>query len=188
MSGLIAHRGPDAEGFLVDGPVGLANRRLAIIDLSAGRAPADVATRTARSWIVYNGELYNFRELRARAGGARPPLPLRAPTPRSSSTPTRSGARLRATASTACSPSRSGTAARGASSLARDRFGVKPLYYAWIDGALLFGSEIKALLAAGFPAPASTPRRCVEYFTFQNVFSDRTLFEGVRAAARRARR
>ena len=63
MSGLIAHRGPDAEGFLVDGPVALANRRLAIIDLSpAGRQP--LYNEDGSVGIVYNGELYNFQSLR----------------------------------------------------------------------------------------------------------------------------
>ena len=64
--------------------------------------------------------------------------------------------------------------------LARDRFGVKPLYYAWIDGALAIASEVKAFFAlTGFRARPD-PEALVEYFTFQNVLSDRTLFQGVR--------
>ena len=79
MSGLIAHRGPDAEGFLVDGPVALANRRLAIIDLSpAGRQP--LYNEDGSVGIVYNGELYNFQSLRrswsrAVTASAPPPTP-----------------------------------------------------------------------------------------------------------------
>ena len=79
MSGLIAHRGPDAEGFLVDGPVALANRRLAIIDLSpAGRQP--LYNEDGSVGIVYNGELYNFQSLRrtsprAATASAPPPTP-----------------------------------------------------------------------------------------------------------------
>ena len=63
--------------------------------------------------------------------------------------------------------------------VARDRFGIKPLYYGEHNGRWLFGSEVKALLAVGHPA-ALDPVALGEYFTFQNVFSDRTLFEGVR--------
>jgi asparagine synthase (glutamine-hydrolysing) len=63
--------------------------------------------------------------------------------------------------------------------LARDRFGIKPLYYAVYDGRFVFASEIKAILQTGLPRRVS-PGALVEYFTFQNVFSDRTLFEGVR--------
>ena len=62
--------------------------------------------------------------------------------------------------------------------LARDRFGIKPLYYAQVDGRFLFASEIKSLLKAGVPRRVS-PEALVEYFTFQNLLSDLTLFDGV---------
>src|SRR6266542_4028351 len=62
MTGILAHRGPDGEGFHVDGGVGLGHRRLAIIDLSTGDQPMAGADGT--TWIVFNGEIYNFRELR----------------------------------------------------------------------------------------------------------------------------
>ena len=60
---LIRHRGPDDEGFFVDGPVGLAMRRLSIIDLSTGHQPLSYAEETL--WVVFNGEIYNYLELRA---------------------------------------------------------------------------------------------------------------------------
>src|SRR3989440_7285572 len=62
MADTIRHRGPDDEGFLVDGPVGLGMRRLSIIDLAGGHQP--IANEDGTRWIVFNGELYNYRELR----------------------------------------------------------------------------------------------------------------------------
>ncbi|HXG02179.1 MAG TPA: asparagine synthetase B, partial [Candidatus Binatia bacterium] len=70
MTGVLAHRGPDGQGLHADGPVGLGHRRLAIIDLATGAQP--MASPDGRLWIVFNGEIYNFRELRAdleRRGG-----------------------------------------------------------------------------------------------------------------------
>ena len=145
MGDVIAHRGPDGEGQHADGPVGLVNRRLAIIDPTpAGAMP--MASGDGRYWITYNGEVYNFRELRARARGRRATASARTPTPRSCSTPTPPGGRRASSASTACSRSRSGTRERSELFLARDRFGVKPLYYADLADTFLFGSEIKSML------------------------------------------
>jgi asparagine synthase (glutamine-hydrolysing) len=178
MSGLIAHRGPDAEGFLLDGPVALANRRLAIIDLSpAGRQP--LYNEDGSVGIVYNGELYNFQTLRLELGSR--------------------GHRFRSATDTEvivhayeeygpdCVRHFNGMFAfavwdrrRGTLFLARDRFGVKPLYYAWIDGALAIASEVKAFFALPAFRARPDPEALVEYFTFQNVLSERTLFQGVR--------
>lgn len=177
MSAAIRHRGPDDEGVWVDGPVGLANRRLAILDLSpAGHQP--MTTDDGALTLAYNGEIYNFRELAT---------DLRA-----------RGHRLRGRSDTEvvlhafaewgadCVHRFNGMFAfavfdrrRRALTLARDRMGVKPLYYAVRDGRLVFGSEIKSLLQAGIPARAC-PEALVEYFTFQNILSDLTLFDGVR--------
>jgi asparagine synthase (glutamine-hydrolysing) len=178
MAGLIAHRGPDAEGLLIEGPVALASRRLAIIDLSAaGRQP--LYNEDGSIGIVYNGELYNFQTLR-RDLAAR-------------------GHRFRSATDTEvivhayeefgpdCVRHFNGMFAfavwdrrRATLFLARDRFGVKPLYYAWIDGVLAVASEVKAFFALpGFRADVD-PEALVEYFTFQNILSDRTLFKGVR--------
>src|SRR2546425_8509445 len=63
MTGVLAHRGPDGEGVYVDGSVGLGHRRLAIIDLCTGAQP--IASEDGATWITYNGEVYNYRELRA---------------------------------------------------------------------------------------------------------------------------
>ena len=102
---LIAHRGPDDEGYHVDAPVGLAMRRLSIIDLNTGHQPISYANEAL--WIVLNGEIYNFKELRAgsrpRATGSR-----RSPTPRSSLRCTTTWAQSAWTSCAACSRSRCG--------------------------------------------------------------------------------
>src|ERR1700748_2780811 len=67
MAGTIRHRGPDDEGFYLDGPIGLGFRRLSIIDLEGGHQPMSDAENT--TWVVFNGEIYNFRELRSELEG-----------------------------------------------------------------------------------------------------------------------
>jgi asparagine synthase (glutamine-hydrolysing) len=178
MSDVIAHRGPDGEGQYADGPVGLANRRLAIIDpRPEGDQP--MVDATGDFVITYNGELYNYRELRSeleRAG-------------RSFRTDTDTEVVLNAYAhwGGACVERFNGMfafavwdRANGELFLARDRYGIKPLYYAEVGPVVLFGSEIKSLLAAdGLAASVSLPH-LLEYFTFQNIFTDGTLFAGVK--------
>ena len=174
MSRTIAHRGPDDDGHFAAEEIGLANRRLAILDLSpAGHQPM----RSGDLVLVYNGELYNFRELAAELEAKGHRFASRADTE----------VVLRAFEEwgPACVERFNGMFALAIWNarerelvLARDRFGIKPLYYAEDDGRLLFGSEVKALLEAGLPARVSPPA-LVEYFTFQNLFSDLTLFDGV---------
>jgi asparagine synthase (glutamine-hydrolysing) len=178
MSDVIAHRGPDDEGQFVDGPVGLANRRLAIIDPSP-RGHMPMASESGHLVITYNGELYNFRELQAELE--------------------RKGHRFRTGTDTEvvlaayaewgarCVDRFNGMFAiaiwdreRRELFLARDRFGVKPLYYTEVGPLVVFGSEIKSLLAHdGVRAELSSPH-LLEYFTFQNIFTDGTLFKGVK--------
>jgi len=177
MNDVIRHRGPDDEGVYVDGSVGLASRRLAIIDLSpAGHQP--MANEDGTLLVVHNGEIYNFLELV-------PVLEAR-------------GHRFHSKTDTevvlhayeewgpACLDRFNGMFAFAVWDarhrqlfVARDRFGVKPLYYALADDRFLFGSEIKSLLAAGHPRSVSHDA-LNEYFTFQNLLSDRTLFDGIR--------
>jgi asparagine synthase (glutamine-hydrolysing) len=177
MGAVIAHRGPDDDGHFVDGPVGLANRRLAIIDVSrAGHMP--MASRRGSLVITYNGELYNYRELQSELE--------------------RLGHEFRTHTDTevvltayeqwgpACVERFNGMFGLAIWDrdhrelfLARDRFGVKPLYYAEAGPLVLFGSEIKSLLAHdALRAEVSRPH-LLEYFTFQNIFTDGTLFKGV---------
>jgi len=178
MTARIAHRGPDGEGFFTDGPLGLGHRRLAIIDLSAaGHQP--MQSQDGRWTISYNGEVYNFAELRAE-------LEAKGHRFRSG---TDSEVVLYAWAEwgPAALDRFNGMFAfalwdreRRELTLVRDRYGIKPLYYAWSGATLAFGSEAKAILA--HPAfHAEVDREALlEYFTFQNFFTDRTLLKGVR--------
>jgi asparagine synthase (glutamine-hydrolysing) len=178
MTDVIAHRGPDGEGHYVDGPVGLGHRRLAIIDLSpAGRQP--MGNETGDVVITYSGEIYNFQALR---------MELQALGHRFHS---RTDTEVAVHGYEEWGPDSvrrfNGMFAyaiwdgvRRRLFLARDRYGVKPLYWACRDSAFVFGSEVKAILQhPRIPARVCYPA-LNEYFTFQNVFSDLTLFEGIR--------
>jgi asparagine synthase (glutamine-hydrolysing) len=182
MTDAIAHRGPDGEGWFIAGPIGLGNRRLAIIDLSDhGRQP--MANETGDVVVTYNGEIYNFRELRGDLE--------------------RCGHRFRSTTDTeiivhayeewgdrcverfngmfafALVDTRRG-AARARLLLARDRYGIKPLYYSASTERVVFGSEIKAILVHPEQRRRVNHDALSEYFTFQNIFSDLTLFDGIK--------
>ncbi|MCA9540888.1 MAG: asparagine synthase (glutamine-hydrolyzing) [Myxococcales bacterium] len=178
MTDRVAHRGPDGEGIWVGRGVGLGHRRLAIIAPGPeGRQP--MATADGRYVISYNGEVYNFAELRVELEALG----------RVFRTRTDTEVVLQACAhwGPAAVERFNGMFAfalwdtvERTLLLARDRYGIKPLYYTERGRLLLFGSEVKALLAR----PAMTVDVCLpalhEYFTFQNIFSDRTLFDGVR--------
>jgi asparagine synthase (glutamine-hydrolysing) len=143
MMQLIGHRGPDGAGEYRDGPVGLAHRRLSIIDLSTGDQP--MCNEDGTVWVIYNGEIYNFRELRAE-------LEARGHRFRSASDTEvivhlyeefgpGSVSRLRGMFAFALWDER-----KQLLLLARDRVGIKPLYYVNTGRALVFASELKALL------------------------------------------
>ena len=178
MGESIRHRGPDDDGVFTEGALGLASRRLAIIDLSpAGHQP--MSTPDGRFVMVYNGELYNFRELK-------PELEALGHRFRSSGD---SEVALAAFAQwdTAAIARFNGMFAlaiwdrqRHRLVLARDRYGVKPLYYAASERRLLFASEVKAFLQHPDFSVGVDPETLLEYFTFQNVLTDRTLFRDVR--------
>lgn len=178
MTSAIAHRGPDGEGIFTDGPLGLGHRRLAIIDLSpAGRQPME--SPDGRYVITYNGEIYNHLELRAE-------LEAKGVVFRSR-TDTEVLLHAFAVWGAGVLPRLNGMFAFGIWDrerrelfLARDRYGVKPLYVAAFGSRLLFGSEVKAILAHPETRRAMDREALMEYFTFQNFFTDRTLFEGVR--------
>ena len=178
MTDAIAHRGPDGQGFHLDGPLGLGHRRLAIIDLSpAGNQP--MVTDDGRHALSYNGEVYNFKELRQELQAA--------------------GYHFRSDTDSEvvlAALARHGAAAtlqlngmfalalwdrdRRELLLARDRFGIKPLYYTRRGDSFLFGSEIKAILAHPAYRTRMDYEGLLEYLTFQNFFTDRTLFGDVR--------
>lgn len=178
MSDVIAHRGPDGEGQWADGPVGLANRRLAIIDPHpAGDMP--MTSASGNLVITYNGEVYNFKELRAELEGRGHRFRTNTDTEVVLASYEEWGAdavaRFNGMFAFAIWDRR-----RRELFLARDRFGVKPLYYAELPSGFVFGSEIKALLEHPDLEPRLSMPHLLEYLTFQNVFTDGGLFEGVR--------
>ncbi len=178
MARAIEHRGPDGEGHFVDRNVGLGHRRLAIIDLSpAGHQP--MLTEDGRYALVYNGEVYNFAELRAELESLGQRFVSRSD----------SEVVLKSFAQWGIGATRrfNGMFALAVFNrvsremyLVRDRYGIKPLYFARVGSTLLFGSEIKAIIAHGDYRARMDLDGLHEYLTFQNFFTERTLFEGVR--------
>lgn len=178
MTAALAHRGPDEKGLYLDDRAGLGHARLSIIDLATGAQPIHNETGTA--WIVLNGEIYNYPELRARleAKGHR----------FYTTTDTEVLLHLYEDKGADCVTELNGQfafavwdAGRQTLFLARDRFGICPLYYAERAGAFLFASEIKALLASGLLPPASLdPRALDQAFTFWTTLPGATAFEGIR--------
>src|SRR3954452_4180253 len=177
MTDAIAHRGPDGEGLFVDGPVGVGHRRLAIIDPApAGAQP--MQTADGRYVLNYSAEVFNFQELRIELEALGHRFRSRTDTEVVLEAFAEWGPealeRLNGMFSFAVWDD-----ARQELTLARDRYVVKPLYWARCDGNILFGSEVKALLAhPGFRTGLDL-EALAEYLTFQNVFTTRTLFEGV---------
>ncbi|MBI4175350.1 asparagine synthase (glutamine-hydrolyzing) [Candidatus Berkelbacteria bacterium] len=180
MTCCLKHRGPDDEGFWTDPPrqLGLGQRRLAILDLSK-RGHQPMKSLSGDTLITFNGEVYNFGDLRPRL--------------------TKAGFRFRSKTDTEVvlhAYEAWGVAAvkefngmwafvlydrRNHRLVAsRDRLGIKPLYYYWDGTHLVLASEIKAILASGLVKTALEPEGLNEYFTFQNILSDRTLFKDIR--------
>lgn len=178
MNEAIKHRGPDGEGIWTDGPVGLGHRRLAIIDLTAsGHQP--MSNETGDVLIVYNGELYNHLDLRIQLEAKGHQFHSRSDT----ETVVHAYeewdddclARFNGMFAFAVWDKR-----RRRLFLARDRFGVKPLYYYFDGRRLVFASEVKAILAYPDVRRTICYPALNEYFTFQNTLSDLTLFEDIR--------
>ena len=177
MTDAIAHRGPDGDGEWLEDNVALGHRRLSIIDLSpAGKQPMINSDR--RYVISYNGEVYNYREIRKELESAG--FHFR------SSTDTEVLLNAYAFWGSDCVLKFNGMFAiaiwdrhEKTLFLARDRYGIKPLYYAHQGSVFAFGSEQKAILAIpGFERQLNKPA-LLEYFTFQNIFTDQTLLEDI---------
>ena len=177
MTDAIVHRGPDGEGHWIEGNVGLGHRRLAIIDLSpAGHQP--MISSNHRYVLSYNGEIYNFRELRTELEAAGYWFHSK----------TDSEVVLHALAhwGTAALHKFNGMFALALWDrkektllLARDRYGIKPLYYARQGNIFAFGSEQKTITTTPeFNRKLNKPA-LLEYFTFQNIFTDQTLLEDI---------
>jgi len=178
MTDRLEHRGPDGSGVLVDGSAGLGHRRLAIIDLVSGQQPMNTVDN--RFTIVYNGEIYNYLEIREDLEDA--------------------GERLRTNSDTEVALlafRRWGAGAfrrfdgmfalaiwdrdEGALHLARDRFGIKPLFYVQAAGNFAFASEIKALRELDWWDRELDPYAFDEYFSYGVIAEPRTAYEQVRA-------
>lgn len=175
MIGPIVHRGPDDEGIWRDRHVGFGFRRLSIIDLAEGRQPMSNEDGTA--WIVFNGEIYNYLELRRELESRGHRFRTRTDTETILHLYEEYGAdcvrRLRGMFAFAIWDAR-----RRELFAARDWFGIKPFYYVSEPGRFLFASEIKSLLAAGVPRRLRV-ESLLKYATFQYVPDPNTMFEGV---------
>jgi asparagine synthase (glutamine-hydrolysing) len=176
MIDAISHRGPDARGVWSEGPIGLAHARLSIIDLSGGAQP--MANRDGSLWVTFNGEIFNYVELREEL--------------------IKKGHRFQTQSDTevilhqyeeegdACVRSFNGQWAfalwdgrRRRLLLSRDRLGVRPLYYATVGSTVFFGSEVKALLTHPDVPRRIDPHALDQTFTFWSPVAPRTIFEGV---------
>jgi asparagine synthase (glutamine-hydrolysing) len=180
------HRGPDEEGLLVAPSAALGMRRLSIIDLPGGHQP--VFNETGNVGIVFNGEIYNFRQLRKTLEGRGHAFRTNSDTEVIVHAYEEWGEQcvreLRGMFAFAIWDARSsgtsGDAARRACIfLARDRLGIKPLYYACVDGALMFASEVRALIATGRIAPRVAPDSLEAFLLFGSVTEPSTLVDGV---------
>src|SRR6478752_4046773 len=180
MADSIAHRGPDDEGYFVSGPIGLGFRRLSIIDLAGGHQPMADAEETV--WVIFNGEIYNFKELRAELQGK--------------------GHHFRTNSDTEVivhGYKEWGTdvfdhlngmfgvaiwdVQKERLILARDAMGVKLIYYRIDNGTLTFGSEIRPILAAQKSRPDVDPIALNLFLRFRYTPSPLTIFQGIRKLA-----
>jgi len=177
MNSTIVHRGPDDDGFSLHGPVGLSMRRLRVIDLDGGAQPIYNEDRTC--CIVFNGEIYNYPELRAslEARGHR----------FSTDSDTETIIHLYEENGQDCVDHLNGMFAFAIHDtrdnsvfIARDRLGIKPLYYAESDGDLVFGSEIKALLEHPSVSRELDPLALDEYLTFKFIPAPRTIYQSIK--------
>ena len=180
MADTIVHRGPDDEGYLVSGPIGLGSRRLSIIDIAGGHQPMADAEETV--WVSFNGEIYNFRELRRELEGR--------------------GHRFRTSSDTEAivhGYKAWGTGVfdklngmfgvaiwdvrRQRLVLARDAMGIKLVYYAIRNGSVWFGSEMRPVLAALGQRPEVDPVALNLFLRYRYTPSPLTIFQGIEKLA-----
>ena len=176
MTGAMSHRGPDADGILVEGPLALGHRRLAIIDLSPD-SNQPFTDNSGRYVMVFNGEMYNFREVK--------------PTIHDYDFKTTGDTEVLIAAYAKWGPDCI-THFRGMFTfaiwdrqekelfVARDRMGVKPLYYYIDQGKFIFASEIRAILASGQVKRQLDPSALLDYFSYQSISSPASPVEGIR--------
>ncbi len=176
MCRVISHRGPDDEGVFADGAAGIGMRRLSIVDVAGGHQP--ISNEDGTLWIVYNGEIYNHLALREQmiARGHR----------YATHSDTETVIHLFEEYGAECVQHLRGMFAfaiwnRNTKTLfiARDRLGIKPLYYKLTPERLLFGSEIKALLAHGGIRPEFNRAALPEYLAFGYLSGEESFYKGI---------
>jgi asparagine synthase (glutamine-hydrolysing) len=177
MCQTIVHRGPDDEGWIVKQGAGLGMRRLSVIDLAGGHQP--IFSEDRKVWVVFNGEIYNFRELRKELEDRGHQFESHTDTEVIAHLYEDFGAdcvhRLRGMFAFALFDERHRRLL-----LARDRLGKKPLHYAVAGGRLFFGSEIKAILAAAPELSATDPQALLQYFYFGYIPDPATAFTAIK--------
>src|SRR5437763_2278013 len=176
MCGIISHRGPDDDGFYTDGRVGIGMRRLSIVDLATGHQP--ISNEDGSLTIVFNGEIYNHASLREQ-------LMARGHSYRTHSD-TETIVHLYEEFGRDCVQHLRGMFAfaiwdreNGKLFVARDRLGIKPLYYRLTDDSFLFGSEIKVILAHGGFRPDFHLSAPPEYLAFGYLSGEETFYNGI---------
>ena len=176
MAETIHHRGPDDDGYYVSGPVGLGFRRLSIIDLNTGHQP--ISNEDGTVWIVFNGEIYNYQELRQSLLGKGHIFKTK--------TDTEVIVHLYEELGESCVEKLRGMFAfaiwddrQKSLLLARDRVGIKPLYYWLTENSLVFGSEVKAILADPEVKPEVVPAMVDRFLSFCYVPGEETLFRNI---------
>ena len=176
MNRQIVHRGPDDDGFFVERNIGLAMRRLSIIDVHTGQQP--ITNEDENLWIVYNGEIYNHRELRAGLESRGHHYRTRSDTETIVHLYEEYGRdcvkHLRGMFAFAIWDRRSRRLF-----VARDRLGIKPLYYRYDGNTFLFGSEIKAILAHPGVKAEFNQGVLAEYLAFGYIAGEETMFAGI---------
>jgi asparagine synthase (glutamine-hydrolysing) len=176
MADTIRHRGPDDDGYYTSANVGLGFRRLSIIDLKTGHQP--ISNEDGTAWLVFNGEIYNYRELRQELLGKGHVF--------ATHTDTEVIIHLYEELGEECVKKLRGMFAfaiwddrRHTLMLARDRIGIKPLYYYLSDKCLLFASEMKAILADPEVEREVLPGMIDRFLTFQYLPGDETTFKNI---------
>jgi asparagine synthase (glutamine-hydrolysing) len=173
---VLAHRGPDDEGYYVNGPVGLGQRRLAILDVAGGRQP--MSNEDGTVWVTFNGEIYNFEDLRRHLDALGHRFATRSDTETIVHAYEQYGPE--------CVKRLRGMFAFGVWDqharkllVARDRVGKKPLFYAEADGQWLFASELQGLLQHPGVGRDVDPTALDDYLTYGYVPAPKTIFAGV---------
>ncbi len=177
MLGVMRHRGPDGDGIHLDGPCGLGHLRLSIIDLSTGAQP--LSNEDGSVWISFNGEIYNYRELRRDLESAGHQFRTQSDT--------EVIVHLFEEYGSGCVERLQGMfafaiwdATHRRLFLARDRVGIKPLYYEVGPGAFAFASEIKALLADRELLPEIDPAAIDAFWSFNYLPGEQTMYRRIR--------